>query len=199
MDTQDIDRKARRAAVREALDRRSIVLVGLMGAGKSAIGRRIAQELELPFVDADTEIETVSRMTIPELFERYGEPEFRSLEKRVIARILKGGPQVLATGGGAYMNDQTRRAIGRRGVSVWLSADIDLLMARVAKKQNRPLLKTADPRAVMQKLMADRYPVYALADIEVKSRDIGKDEMAEEVMREIAAWIERPKERETRG
>ncbi|HMQ57652.1 MAG TPA: shikimate kinase [Rhizobiaceae bacterium] len=177
------------ARIRAALGERSIVLVGLMGAGKSAIGRLLGQALDLPFLDADKEIETVSRMTIPELFEAYGEPEFRSLERRVIARILKGGPLVLATGGGAFMNDRTRRAIDRCGVSIWLSAPLDLLMERVGRKQNRPLLKTADPRKTMEKLMADRYPVYALADIEVESRDVRKDAMADEVLKALSRHL----------
>ncbi|TIV90209.1 MAG: shikimate kinase, partial [Mesorhizobium sp.] len=135
--------------------------VGLMGAGKTAIGRKVATMLSLPFMDSDQEIESVSRMTVPELFERYGEPEFRALEQRVILRLLENGPQVLSTGGGAFMNAQTREAISAHGVSVWLKADLDLLMERVSKKQNRPLLKNPDPRAVLEKLMGERYPVYA--------------------------------------
>ena len=129
-------------------------------------------------------------MTIPELFEHYGEVEFRSLERRVIARVLKSGPQVLATGGGAFMNANTRQAIGRRGVSVWLSADIDLLMERVSRRQNRPLLRDADPRGVMQSLMDDRYPVYATADLEVPSSDISKEEMAFCVVSALAGHLE---------
>jgi shikimate kinase len=161
---------------------RSIVFVGLMGAGKTAIGRRVASELDLPFLDSDHEIEAASRMTVPELFELYGETEFRSLEQRVIARILEAGPQVLSTGGGAYMNPLTRAAIVAHGVSVWLKAEIDILMERVAKKQNRPLLKTADPRATMERLMAERYPVYATADVTVPTRDERKEVIAAEVI-----------------
>ena len=130
------------------LGQRSIVFVGLMGAGKTAIGRKVAATLDLPFADSDHEIEAASRMGIPDLFERYGEAEFRALEQRVIARILENGPQVLSTGGGAFMNEQTRASIAGHGVSVWLKADIDVLMERVSKKQNRPLLKNPDPRAV---------------------------------------------------
>jgi shikimate kinase len=136
-----------------ALGNRSIVFVGLMGAGKTAIGRKVAGALALPFIDSDHEIETVSRMTVPELFEHYGEAEFRTLEQRVILRLLEGGPRVLSTGGGAYMNAQTREAIAAQGVSVWLKANLDLLMERVSKKQNRPLLKDPDPRGVLERLM----------------------------------------------
>ena len=169
-------------AVRARLGDRTVVFVGLMGAGKTAIGRRLAQALDLPFVDSDHEIETVSRMSVPELFERYGEPEFRSLEQRVIERLLRDGPRVVSTGGGAFMNPQTREAIAEFGISVWLKADLDLLMERVSKKQNRPLLKNADPRAVMRKLMQDRYPVYALADVTVETRDARREVIADEVL-----------------
>lgn len=182
--------KANCETVRNRIGHRSIVLVGLMGAGKSAVGRKVAASLGLPFADADTEIETVSKMTIPELFEHYGEPEFRSLEQRVISRLLKTGPQVLATGGGAFINENTRSEIAQDGISVWLSADIDLLMERVSRRKNRPLLRTADPRAVMQRLMDERYPVYANADIEVRSRDISKEDMAANVVAAIAAWLD---------
>ena len=168
---------------------RSIVFVGLMGAGKTAIGRRVASILGLPFLDSDHEIETASRMTIPELFELYGEAEFRALEQRVIMRILENGPQVLSTGGGAYMNGQTRRAIADHGVAVWLKAELDVLMDRVGKKQNRPLLKNADPRAVMIRLMDERYPVYANADVTVLTRDEKKDVIAGEVINALATRL----------
>lgn len=164
------------------LGSRSIVFVGLMGAGKTAIGRRVAGMLGLSFTDSDHEIESVSRMTIPDLFERYGETEFRSLEQRVILRLLENGPQVLSTGGGAFMNAQTREAISERGMSVWLKADVDVLFDRVSKKQNRPLLKNSDPRAVLEKLMAERYPTYALADVTVPTRDERKEVIAAEVI-----------------
>jgi shikimate kinase len=177
------------AAVLGRLGARSIVFVGLMGAGKTAIGRRVAATLGLAFIDSDHEIETVSRMTVPELFERYGEAEFRALEQRVIARILENGPLVLSTGGGAYMNEQTRRAIADHGISVWLKADLDTLMERVSKKQNRPLLKTADPRAVMQKLMDERYPVYANADATVVTRQERKEVIADEVVMALCALL----------
>ena len=175
--------------IRQRLAKRSIVLVGLMGAGKTAIGRKVAAALSLRFVDSDHEIENVSRMTVPELFERYGEAEFRALERRVIGRLVKDGPQVVATGGGASMNDQTRRLIGRHGLSVWLKADLDILMDRVAKRQNRPLLKTADPRATMARLMDERYPVYALADVTVKTRDEKREIIADEVIEAVATLL----------
>ena len=170
------------AALLERLGTRSIVFVGLMGAGKTAIGRKVAQALGLGFIDSDHEIESVSRMSIPELFERYGEVEFRALEQRVIGRVLENGPQVLSTGGGAFMNAQTRSAISSHGVSVWLKAELDLLMERVSKKQNRPLLQNADPRAVLSKLMDERYPVYGLADLTVATRDDRKEAIASEVI-----------------
>lgn len=182
MTTEHISMEQRPDEVLQRLGSRSIVFVGLMGAGKTAIGRRVASALGLSFTDSDHEIETVSRMTVPELFERYGEAEFRALEQRVIARILESGPQVLSTGGGAYMNEHTREAIAERAVSVWLKADIDTLMDRVSKKQNRPLLKNPDPRAVMQRLMAERYPVYAKADVTVPTRDERKEVIAAEVI-----------------
>ena len=174
------------AEIKAKLGKRSIVVIGLMGAGKSTIGKRLAQMLGLSFIDADTEIETVSRMTIPELFAAYGEPEFRDLERRVIKRILRTGPRVLATGGGAFMNEATRKAIAKAGVSVWLNAELDVLMERVARKGNRPLLKTADPRATMQNLMDQRYPIYAEADVTVLSRDEKKDVMVIEVIEALA-------------
>lgn len=174
------------AALLAALGARSVVFVGLMGAGKTAIGRKVAGALGLPFIDSDHEIESVSRMTIPELFERYGEAEFRALEQRVILRLLENGPQVLSTGGGAFINAQTREAVQAHGVSVWLKADIDLLMERVSKKQNRPLLKNDNPRAVLIRLMEERYPVYALADITVLTRDERKEVIADEAIEALS-------------
>lgn len=178
------------AAIRERLGQRSVVLVGLMGAGKSTVGRKLALLLGLRFLDADTEIEIVSRMTIPELFAAYGEAEFRDLERRVIARILETGPIVLATGGGAYMNDQTRTAIAKDGISVWLKAELDVLFDRVSRKQNRPLLKTANPRATLAKLLEDRYPTYALADLTVTSREEKKEVIAQEVVEALMRHLE---------
>ncbi|MBW8908154.1 shikimate kinase [Mesorhizobium sp. RCC_202] len=178
-----------RAALLEKLGSRSLVFVGLMGAGKTAIGRKVATMLSLPFTDSDQEIESVSRMTIPELFERYGEPEFRALEQRVILRLLENGPQVLSTGGGAFMNAQTREAISAHGISVWLKADLDLLMERVSKKPNRPLLKNSDPREVLEKLMVERYPVYATADLTVPTRDDRKEIIAGEVVSTVCVHL----------
>lgn len=195
-ETVDIPRLLKR------LGRRSIVFVGIMGAGKTVIGRRVASLCNLPFVDSDHEIEKVSRMTIPELFSAYGEPEFRALEERVIERLLRNGPQVLSTGGGAFMSEATRDVVKRRGVSVWLNADIDTLMSRVSKRQNRPLLNTEDPRATMERLMSVRYPVYATADVTVLSRDDPKEQIAAEVLaglnRHLAAVARRRRKRRTR-
>ncbi|PRD44513.1 shikimate kinase [Phyllobacterium phragmitis] len=179
----------RAAAIRERLGSRPLVIVGLMGAGKSTIGKKVASLLGLPFFDADNEIESVSRMTVPELFETYGEAEFRDLERRVIQRMLEDGPMVLATGGGAYMNAQTREAIAAAAVSIWLKADIDLLMERVSRRQNRPLLKNDDPRGVMKRLMSERYPVYALADLAVTSRDDKKEIIAQEVIEVLSSHL----------
>ncbi len=165
-----------------ALGTRNLVFVGLMGAGKTVIGRMVAEVLGLPFVDSDHEIERISTMTIPELFRQYGEEEFRALECRVIDRLLKEGPRVISTGGGAYVNAQTRSAIARRGIAIWLKADLDTLMGRVSRKPNRPLLQNADPRGTMQKLIDLRYPVYALADITVESRNERKNVTVQEVL-----------------
>lgn len=173
----------------DRLGQRSIVFVGLMGAGKTAIGRKVAGSLGLAFIDSDHEIEDVSRTTIPDLFELYGEAEFRALEQRVLLRLLESGPRVLSTGGGAFMNAQTRDAIAGQGISVWLRADIDVLMERVSKKQNRPLLKNADPRGVMQSLIDERYPIYALADVTVETRDDRKEVIADEVVAALAAYL----------
>jgi shikimate kinase len=158
-------------AIRAALQRRSVVLVGMMGVGKSSIGRRLAARLAMPFVDADTEIEKAAGMSIPDIFARHGEPDFRSGEARVIARLLDAGPQVLATGGGAFMDPSTRAILRRSAISVWLRADLETLLARVSRRGNRPLLKNGDPRAVLTQLMAERYPVYAEADITVDTVD----------------------------
>lgn len=177
-------------AIRAGLGGRVIVFVGLMGAGKTSIGRRLAKALDLPFVDSDHEIETVSRMSVSELFARYGEPEFRALEQRVIERLLRAGPRIVSTGGGAFMNPQTREAIAEFGISIWLKADLDLLMARVAKKQNRPLLKNADPRGIMRQLMDERYPVYAKADITVETRDARREVITQEVTEALRSYFE---------
>lgn len=168
--------------IKALLNQRPVVLVGLMGAGKSTIGKKMAAMLDLPFFDLDTEIENVSRMSVTELFASYGEPEFRDLERRVMQRLLEGGSMILATGGGAFMNEQTRENIASAGISVWLNAELDVLMERVLRRQDRPLLKNDDPRAVMQKLMTERYPVYATADLSIISRDEKREVIAQEVI-----------------
>ncbi|MBW8321021.1 MAG: shikimate kinase [Arenimonas sp.] len=167
---------------RAALGRRNLVFVGLMGAGKSAIGRMTATQLGLPFIDTDNEIERVSRMTISELFSAYGEEEFRALETRVIKRLLRTGPRVISTGGGAFINEKTRKQIERGGVSLWLKADLDVLWERVNKRDHRPLLKTENPKQTLENLMNQRYPIYALADMTIQSRDERKETIVREVL-----------------
>jgi len=169
------DRQERLVAIRGALGPRSIVLIGLMGAGKTAVGRRLANRLELPFIDADNEIEVAAGACISEIFAEHGETYFRQGERKVIARLLENGPQVLATGGGAYMSPETRANIKAHGLSVWLKADIKVLMKRVGRRDNRPLLAAGDPEKVMKKLMEERYPIYAEADVTVESRDVPHD------------------------
>jgi shikimate kinase len=166
---------------------RTIALVGLMGAGKSCIGRRLAARLDLPFVDADREIEEAAGCTIPEIFARHGEQAFRDGERRVIMRLLEGPPHVLATGGGAFMDPRTRAAIRERAISVWLRADLELLLRRVSRRNDRPLLQVADPRARLTQLMAERYPVYAEADIVVDSADGPAEVTLERVLAGMAA------------
>ena len=174
--------------VRERLGIQPIVLVGLMGAGKTSVGRRLADKLDIPFIDADHEIEVAAGKSIAEIFADHGEPYFREGERRVIARLLGGGAKVLATGGGAYINDETRGRIQKEGVSVWLKAPLPLLMKRVMKRQDRPLLKTEDPEAVMRGLIDKRYPVYGLADVTVESRDVQHGQMVNDVIRALAQW-----------
>lgn len=171
------------ATIRQYLGERSIVLVGMMGAGKSSIGRRLAEQLSLPFVDADAEIESAAGKTISEIFEEHGEAYFREGERRVIARLLGRGRQVLSTGGGAFISEETRAVIATKGLSIWLKAELDVLMQRVRKRSNRPLLKSADPEEVMRQLMAERYPVYALADLTVQSREVPHEIIIAEILR----------------
>lgn len=171
---------------RHCLGRRPVVLIGLMGAGKSAIGKRLAAALDVPFADADQEIERAAGKTINEIFEENGEAYFRDGERRVIARLLDEGGKVLATGGGAFMNAETRERIAASGISVWLKAELDLLMQRVSRRDNRPLLRARDPRAVMEKLIAERYPIYALADITIASREVAHEVIVEEIIQALA-------------
>jgi shikimate kinase len=180
------------AALIAALGARAVVLVGMMGSGKSSIGRRLATRLGIAFVDADSEIEQAAGMTIAEIFERHGEPYFRAGEARVIARLLDQGPQVLATGGGAFMNPDTRAAIRRKGVSIWLKAELDVLMKRIKRRGDRPLLKTDDPAATLTALIEQRYPIYAEADLTVLSRDVPHDAIVDEIVAALRARVGAP-------
>lgn len=177
---------ALRATLKAGLGSRSIVLVGMMGAGKTSVGRRLGLALDLPFVDADAEIEAVSQMSIPEIFARHGEAYFRAGETRVIARLLGDEPKVLATGGGAFMNPETRERIAAAGISVWLRAEFDVLMKRVRKRSNRPLLASADPEATLRSLIDARYPTYALADLTVVSRDAPHEHVVTDLIEALA-------------
>jgi shikimate kinase len=178
------------AGIIAALGRRSVVLVGMMGAGKSTIGRRLAARLHLPFQDADAEIELAhAGMTIPEIFASHGEPYFRDGEARVIARLLDNGPSVLATGGGAFMREETRGRIRDKAVSVWLKADAETIMKRVKRRADRPLLQTADPAATIGRLIEERHPIYELADITIASRDILHEKIVEECMAALYAHL----------
>ncbi|MCX8253438.1 MAG: 3-dehydroquinate synthase [Beijerinckiaceae bacterium] len=178
-------RDRRAAGLVDALGGRSIVLVGLMGCGKSSTGRCLARRLGLDFVDADCEIELAHRMSISEIFERHGEAYFRDGERRVMARLLAGGPKVIATGGGAFLNEQTRAQIAERGLSVWLKAELDVLWRRVRRRSHRPLLKTEDPEATLRELMEKRYPIYGRADVTLISRDGPHEAVVEEALAAI--------------
>jgi shikimate kinase len=170
---------------------RAVVMVGMMGAGKSSVGRRLAVRLGLPFVDADSEIEQAANATINEIFDRHGEAYFRDGERRVIRRLLDGAPKVLATGGGAFMQPETRAAIKQNAISIWLEADRDLILSRVRRRSNRPLLKTADPEAVIDRLIAERHPTYAEADIHVQSRDVAHDVVIDDILTALADYLGR--------
>ena len=176
------------------LGARSLVLVGLMGAGKSTVGRRLAQTLQLPFRDADHEIEAAAGMSIPDIFSIHGEEYFRDGEKRVIARLLQEGPMVLATGGGAFMNEETRQRIAEQGISVWLRADLDVLMRRVRKRTTRPLLQNSDPEGTMRRLMEARHPVYATADLTVDSHETPHDRVVADIVKNLSAWLDRSRQ-----
>ncbi|MGA2057097.1 MAG: shikimate kinase [Bradyrhizobium sp.] len=171
---------AQDAEISAALGNRSVVLVGMMGAGKSTIGRRLSIRLGLPFLDADTEIEQAAGMSIPDIFESRGEADFRNGEVRVIARLLDNGPGVIATGGGAVMRQETRERIRQKGVSIWLKADLDIILRRVRRRSDRPLLQTADPEATIARLMKEREPVYSQADITIWSRDVPHEKIVDE-------------------
>lgn len=176
-------------AVRRALEKRSVILVGMMGSGKSSIGRRLAAALELPFVDADAEIEEAAGMTIEEIFAIHGEPYFREGEERVIRRILEGSPQVVSTGGGAVVSAQTRAAIAKSGISIWLDAPLEILLQRVMRRDNRPLLKSADPRAVLTRLLAERQPYYEQAHLRIESRDAPHEAVVDDILAILSAHL----------
>lgn len=166
----------------EFLGTKSLVLVGMMGVGKSSVGRRLAQALDLPFVDADKEIEEAANRTIVEIFDTYGEEHFRDGEKRVIQRLLGEGPQVLATGGGAFMNEDTRGEIAKNGISIWLSAELEILFNRVRRKPTRPLLQQPNPEKVLADLLEVRNPIYALSDLTVTSRDVPHETVVSDIL-----------------
>src|SRR3984957_18375439 len=168
------------AEITAALGTRSVVLGGMMGAGKSTIRRRLSARLRLPFLDADIEIEAAAAMSIPEIFEAHGEPHFRDGEARVIARLLDNGPAVLATGGGAFMREETRSRIRLQAVSIWLKADADIIMRRVKRRADRPLLQTPDPAATVGRLIEEREPVYQHADLTIWSRDVPHEKIVDE-------------------
>lgn len=178
--------------LRNRLTETPLVLVGLMGSGKSTIGRKVAQALGMAFYDADNEIEAAARMTIPELFEAYGEAEFRSLEQRVVLRLVSQDEgAIISTGGGAFINPEIRDAIKQSAVSLWLNAELDLLMSRVEKRPGRPLLQTEDPRGTMQLLMDQRYPIYEEADVMVTSSDVSKEDIARAVVLAVLEYFEK--------
>ena len=182
-------RPSQEAEVVAALGTRSVVLVGMMGAGKSTIGRRLSARLRLPFLDADTEIEAAAGMSIPDIFETRGEPQFRDGEARVIARLLDSGPAVLATGGGAFMREETRGRIGAKAVSIWLKADADIIMRRVRRRADRPLLQTPDPAATVGRLMSEREPVYQRADLTIWSREVPHEKIVDECIEGLHALL----------
>lgn len=177
------------AEIASALGKRCIVLIGMMGAGKSTIGRRVAARLRLPFLDADTEIEAAAGMSIPDIFETHGEPHFRDGEARVIARLLEGGPAVVATGGGAFMREETRNRIRDKAVSIWLKADADVILKRVRRRSDRPLLQNADPEGTISRLLGEREPVYGKADIVILSRDVPHDRIVDECIEALYARL----------
>jgi shikimate kinase len=180
---------SRVVALTRPLDR-PVVLVGLMGAGKTAVGRRLAARLGLPFADADHEIEAAAGRSVAAIFAELGEPAFRDGERRVIARLLDSGPGIIATGGGAFVDPQTRAAVKERGISVWLRADVDLLVKRTARSQRRPLLKRGDPQTILTDLATLRNPIYAEADLVVESVDISPERMVDRVLVALNAYAD---------
>jgi shikimate kinase len=189
-----------REAAKTCLPAKTVVLVGLMGAGKSCIGRRLAHRLGLAFVDADHEIERAAGCSIAEIFTRHGEADFRDGERRVIARLLESPVHVLATGGGAFMDPRTRALIRERAISIWLRADLELLLRRVSRRTDRPLLQVAEPRAKLAELMAQRSPAYAEADITVDSADGPPDVTLDRVIDALDAFLaDRPERRRAAG
>ena len=181
------------------LGQRSIVLIGLMGSGKSSVGKRLAAALDLSFKDADTEIEVAANMTVSEIFEAHGEEAFRSGEQRVIARLLSEGPQVLATGGGAWINEITRQEVDSHGVSIWLDADLDVLLERVGRRSNRPLLQRGDPRKIMQNLLNERNPFYQQSDIRIISRDVPHETVVEEIAQAVLSHLRAANQKSEKG
>lgn len=188
--TRPHERTTQEAEIIAALGKRCLVLVGMMGAGKSTVGRRLATRLHLPFLDADHEIEAAhAGMTVAEIFAVHGEPYFRDGEARVIARLLESGPSVIATGGGALMREETRNRIHDKSVSIWLQADGDVILRRVKRRADRPLLQTADPAATIERLIVERSPVYQLADITIASRDVPHEKIVDECVDALHAYL----------
>lgn len=186
-----LDRSAPAGRLADRLGGRCVVLVGMMGAGKTTVGRRLAARLGIGFVDADAEIEKAAGQSIADIFEQHGEAAFRAGEQKVIARLLEEGPRVVATGGGAFINDETRARVLERGVALWLRADFDVLMERVKRRNHRPLLRNANPRQVMRDLIAERYPVYEMAPVVVQSRDVPHDVIVNEALEALEAYLDR--------
>jgi shikimate kinase len=179
------------AEIRELVKRldRPVVLVGMMGVGKSTVGRKLATLLNLPFCDADDEIEAAAQMSVSEIFEKFGEAYFRDGERRVIARLIDGGPAVIATGGGAFAQADTRKLILERGIAVWLDADVDTILDRVRRKDTRPLLKNGDPREIVARLKTEREPFYAEAPLHVSSGSGPHSDAVARIVRELDRWL----------
>ncbi|WP_172125689.1 MULTISPECIES: shikimate kinase [unclassified Devosia] len=184
------NRQAQAQLLVELLDGRPLALVGMMGAGKTTVGRRLANRMGRQFLDSDEEIEKAAQMSIPEIFAQRGEAEFRAGETRVISRVLKHPDLVLATGGGAFVHPETRAVLKSEAVSVWIKADTDLLFQRVSRRSNRPLLQTANPRETLERLVEERYPIYAEADVTVVSRDVPQETVASDLVEAVLAYLQ---------